>query len=142
MAKSHLTKAEAGRAANFAAAVAAILGMARWRINIMEEPAPDDAAACIKPIEPYFRAEIKLNRNWSKEPLEMRFRTLVHEVCHLMHYQVDQVFDDAGLSMPDHEHEELGRHYFRATEYMVDLLAMYVEQQDEVRAAWDRIYGS
>lgn len=141
MAKSHLTKAEAGRVARFAAEVVSILGMARWRVSVMEEPAPDDTVACIKPITPYYRAEMKLHRDWSRQPVEIRRSAIVHEVCHLLHYQVDHVLEDAGGLMHDHEHEQVATHYERAVEYMVDLLTTFVEEQADVRAAWDSIYG-
>lgn len=140
MVKHHVTRKEAQAVVDFACFVAAQLGLPKWAITVLDEPADDDAMASIEPLGWRWVAELKLNQDWMTYDSAARRNTIVHEVCHLLHYGINHVIEDAADLMHDHEWQQINRRYHRATEYMVDHLAGFIDSHYDLRAEWDRLH--
>lgn len=135
--KSHVTRREAEAVLAFAEKVRDQLGLPAWRFAVLEEPAGDDALASIDTVSGRWIAELRLCEGWMKLPTDERRNTIVHEVCHLLHVGVNHVIEDAQHLMHDHEWETLNAQYHRATEYMVDHLAGFLDAHYQLQEAWD-----
>lgn len=141
MAKHHVTRKEAQAVIDFAGYVLHELGLPAWQICVMDEPSDEDAFADIRTIEGRWVAELRLCSTWEQVDYDERRQTVVHEVLHLLHYSVNHVIEDASDLMHDHEWEGLNRRYHRATEYMVDHLARFLDSHSDLRTRWDRVHG-
>ena len=137
VAKSHVTRREAEAVVAYALDVARLLHLPGWRISVLEEPAEDDALASIDTVEGRWIAQLKLCSHWMKLPADERRNTITHEVLHLLHVGVNHVLEDAQHLMHDHEWQTLNVQYHRATEYMVDHLAAFLDDNYQLEQAWD-----
>ena len=124
---SHLTKAESAAALELAVDVGEILGIGLWSIRILEEPCADDCHASVKVIESRYIAEISLSKNWSSLPKEEKNLTIIHEMCHLLHFRIDHAFESTRQFMHDHEYDIVETQYRREMELLVDRLAMVIQ---------------
>lgn len=138
--KSHVTRREADAVVAFAIKVRDLLGLPSWRIGVLEEPADGDALASISTVPGRWIAEVKLSDQWMKLSSDERRDTIVHEVCHLLHVGVNHVIEDAQSLMHDHEWDALNASYHRATEYMVDHLAGFLDAHYQLQQAWDEVH--
>lgn len=124
---SHLTDKESTAALRLAVEVGEILGIGLWSIRIMEEPCADDCHASVKVIEGRYVAEISLSKDWSSLPKEEKKLTIIHEMCHLLHFRIDHAFESARQFMHDYEYDIVEAQYRHEMELLVDRLAMVIQ---------------
>lgn len=142
MTRSHVTKREAQAIADFATNLCAALHLPGWRIMVMEEPADDDAQACINWVDQRYVARIFLNDDWMKYDYDSRREIITHEVLHLLHSKVSTVvLDDSAHLMHDHEHQDWGRRVRREFELMVDQMAQWMATTHTIAQSWDAAHG-
>lgn len=137
----HITEEEAEAIAHFASEVAGYLSLPRYRFSVMTKPSHKDALASIKTISHRWVAEIRVHKDWMNRSSSERMAAIVHEVCHLLHRNVDHVInEEAGQFMHEHEHQPILRRYRRETELMVDYLAMFISDFSTVQQSWDNLH--
>ena len=135
--KHQVTRREAQAVADFAGKVRDLLGLPGWRISVLDEPSADDALASISTVPGRWIAQVRLSPDWMKLSDEERRNTVAHEVLHLLHVGVNHIIEDAADLMHAHEWETLNARYHRATEYMVDHLAGFLDDNYQLQQAWD-----
>ncbi len=139
----HVTDDEAEAIVAFASDVAGALGLPTWQIAVMEEPVrkKHKADATITPIDGRYFAEIRLAKDWMTFDEARRRQVIVHEILHLLHVRINDVFEDARDYMHDHEHASLHRRFVRETELMVDHLSLFLTATHTIEEAWDTAHG-
>lgn len=136
MARSHVSKREAQRIANYAVTVCDLMRMPKWKILVMEDPA-EDAYAAINWIDQRHVAQLWLSPEWMKLDTDTRRNAITHEVMHLVHARVSTAtFDDSRHLMHDHEHDDWVRRVRREFELMVDHLATFIADTHRLEEAW------
>lgn len=138
---SHVADEEAQAVADYAVDVGLALGLPTWKFLVMEESAEEGANASIDPMDGYYVARLYLGAQWMDLDYDNRREIITHEVCHLLHYRINHVIDDARDLMHDHEHDALYRRYQREVEYMVDHIARFFASTHRLEQAWDRAHG-
>lgn len=138
MTASHFTEREADAILDFAANVGSTLGLPSWKLTILDEHPNEGAMASIEPIEGRWFAMLRLSPEWMELDSDKRRMAIVHEVCHLIHYDINNVIKDAAESMHGHEWQSLNRRYVRAVEYMVDHLAHFLDSHYDLKEAWEQ----
>lgn len=139
---SHVTDEEAKAVADFAMEVGELLSLPRYRYNVMIDPCDEDALGSIHTVQHRWIAEIYLCESWMERSDEDRMNTVIHEVCHLLHRDVDHVVDqETGPFLHEHEHRHLKMRYRREVELMVDHLANFITEFTTVRSTWDKLHS-
>lgn len=137
----HITDLEALALSIFLVDMGEFLHLPRYRYSVMPEPCEDDALASISTITHRHIAEIKVNRDWMNRSLEDRLNTAIHEVCHLLHRDVDHAVKSAQPFMHSHEFTLVWNNYQRQVELMVDYLAMFLQDFTKINEAWTACYS-
>lgn len=137
----HVSDIEARRVALFAADVGEYLSLPRYRYNVMAKPCEESALASIHTVEHRHIAEIFLSIEWMDRSESERMNTVIHEVCHLLHRDVDFAVKSGDKYMHPWEFGPVWEHYQREVELMVDYLAQFIQNFSTVEAAWDRFFS-
>lgn len=132
---SHITDAEATRIASYMGAMMRLFGLPAWRILIMEDPCDEDANASIQVVYGQHCAQLYLCDDWSSLPDETRFEVITHEVCHILHFRIDNTFD----LLKSHKHWRSAYEVYRhETELMVDHLVQVLMETHRLKEAWNQ----
>lgn len=132
----HVTLKEADRVLNFLVAMNSLLSLPAYTYVVMEKPCGPEHEASIEPVGRRWAARVELGVEWMDRDEWDRMKTLVHEVCHLTHREVDEVFEETRHFMHDYEHAAIGRSWDRNVELMVDHWAQILSEVPAVREAW------
>lgn len=136
--KKHITKKEARRITAFAANVADLLNLGNWQIVVTNDPCPKYSMAQIEFIQDRYFAQISVSKRWKTYDDDEKMHTIVHEVCHLMHRNLNVVvMDDTSDVLSYTDHERLCTQYRRHVELMVDGLANFLVTNYKMRKAWN-----
>lgn len=102
----------------YARALADLVGLKDWRVEIVDEPPDsDDAFAFVECLYGQKYALIRLSDNCLKASEEDQRHAIVHELCHAHHTAVDQV---VAAMVGDRQYEL----YRLQVEYSVDAVAV------------------
>lgn len=137
----HVSDIEARRVALFAADVGEYLSLPRYRFSVMLKPAEKGAFASIHTVEHRHVAEIFLCKSWMKRSESDRMNAVIHEVCHLLHRDVDFAVKSAQSFTHTHEFNHIWFSYSREIELMVDYLAQFIQNFSTVAEAWERAFS-
>lgn len=82
------------------------LRLNQWDITLMAKPAPKDCHAAVQPQTNHHIAQMRLSREWMEMSEEQKKNTLIHEMIHLGHYDMDLVWqgcvnENSGISKDD-----------------------------------------
>lgn len=139
MSGTHITEEEAEVVANFASEVAYHMHLPRYSFLVMEEPCEEDALASIELIEDRWIAQVRLSTEWMKRGESERMNTVIHEVCHVLHRELDWVMSQARNYMHDYEHNMLADQYRHQAELMVDHMALFLSEMKPIKKAWVKL---
>lgn len=100
------------------------LGLDRWKVEFKwAEPCDAENYAEVEKSSFYDSAKIRLEPDWAKWSPEFAEVTLVHELVHLLHRDVDQAFNDIDGQLQRDAWIMAERRYRHAMEGFVDRLA-------------------
>lgn len=100
------------------------LGLERWKIEIKwDEAADPDAYASITPSAYYDTATLRFATDFGKWERDMAEQTVVHELLHLTHRDIDEVVNDLDGQLHRDAAILLERRYKQALEQFVDRMA-------------------
>lgn len=133
---SHVTDEEAKRVCLFAVNMGEALGLPRYQYSVMVEPCDDRALASIHMVRDRHIAELSLSKEWMERTEEERMNSIVHEVLHLIHRDVDYMVERFESLTHAHEFEGVWSMYRRETELMVDYLATFMSDFTTIQAGW------
>lgn len=137
----HVSDIEARRVALFAAEVGEYLSLPRYRYIVMVEPCDNDAMATIHTLSHRHVAQIYLSDEWMDRTEGERMNCVIHEVCHLLHRDLDYAVKGGQQYMHDWEFRSVWTHYTREVELMVDYLALFIERFSTVQESWERFFS-
>lgn len=137
----HITDLEAKALANFMSDIGEFLHLPRYRYSVMTEPCDDDALASIHTVKDRHIAQVYVSREWMDRSLDERINTAIHEVCHLLHREVDNTVKSSKIYMHDWEFSSVWSQYNRQIELMVDYLAMFLQDFTKLNEAWTLCYS-
>lgn len=137
----HIGEIEARRVSLFAAEIGEYLSLPRYRYNVMIDACDEDALASIHTVEHRHIAQIYVSTEWMDRSDEERMNTIIHEVCHLLHRDVDFAVKSGKQYMHDWEFVSVWTGYTREVELMVDYLAQFIQNFSTVQKSWDHFYS-
>lgn len=137
----HVSEIEARRVCLFAAEVGEYLSLPRYRYNVMIDPCDEGALASIHTVEHRHVAQIYLSEEWMDRSEEERMNTVIHEVCHLLHRDLDFAVQGGKQYMHDWEFHSVWTHYQRQAELMVDYLAQFIQNFSTVAKSWEHFFS-
>lgn len=138
----HITDTEAKRVAIFASDIGEYLSLPRYRYSVMVQPCDEGALASIHTVEHRHIAQIHLSVEWMDRSEEERMNTVIHEVCHLLHRDVDFAVSGANQYMHEWEFRSVYLQYQREVELMVDYLAQFIQNFSTVARSWELSYST
>lgn len=100
------------------------LGLERWKIDVKwDDPCGDDFTAVIDKSSYYDTATIRLEADWQKWKPDFAEQTMVHELLHLLHRDVDEAFRDLEGQLQRDAWVLSERRYKQAMEGFIDRMA-------------------
>lgn len=132
---------EAQILADFVAEIIGKMGLSRWKVLVMDEPAPEDSLATITLNPQRYIAELKIGYGWPELSLEEKREVLLHETLHLWHYRLNHIVEDLEDSLSDKVMKLVWKRYTREVEYMVDQISIFLTEDKDLAELWDKVYG-
>jgi hypothetical protein len=136
MVKLDIPHKETERVVSYLCAVAIHLALPPYTFYLLEEACGDEAEATIEVVEGRMAAKVSLGVNWMDRDESDRQRTLTHEVCHLLHRDIDHLLKKLSERMGVAHHIELMDEYNYRLELMVDHIANTMAPDQTLRQVW------
>ena len=100
------------------------LGLERWKIEVdFSKPCADENVAEVEKSSFYDTGTIRLEAGWAKWEPVFAEQTLVHELLHLLHRDVDEAFRDIEGQLHRDAWTMADRRYKQAMEGFIDRMA-------------------
>lgn len=92
----HLSKKDTEDILRFLTLARSYLRLDQWDVILMKEPPEeDDVVMEVTPQANHFTTQLRVCKDWAKQPDSSKRDTIIHELLHLLHRDISDVFDDA-----------------------------------------------